>query len=177
MTCSRANMAVQIVQKQSVHLRCFSSTGKFLNVYALFLNILNQDPNNFYLFKFLLSCSTHPGTKNYLFSSLFHQSSHPLFLQSFHPLLGWFLSSLYSFSGNFIESLPYFAHEKSGFWSGLHHFFHPLPHQILFSSWNIIMKQTMLNSSSSLRNIIIITSLACVDYSMNYCLSDSFCLQ
>ena len=48
----RANIAEQIVQKQSVHLRCFSSTGKFLNVYALFLNILNQDPNNFYLFKF-----------------------------------------------------------------------------------------------------------------------------
>ena len=55
----RANIAEQIVQKQSVHLRCFSSTGKFLNVYALFLNILNQDPNNFYLFKFLIQILLH----------------------------------------------------------------------------------------------------------------------
>ena len=46
----RAKIAVQIVQKQSVHFLCFSSTGKFLNVYTLFLNI--EDPNNFYYPKY-----------------------------------------------------------------------------------------------------------------------------
>ncbi len=38
----RANMAARIVQKQSVHLRCRSSTGKFRKVYTLFLNIYRQ---------------------------------------------------------------------------------------------------------------------------------------
>ena len=57
----RAKIAEQIVQKQSVHFLCLSSTGKFLNVYALCLNILiNQDPNNFYLFK--LSILTLPSS-------------------------------------------------------------------------------------------------------------------
>jgi hypothetical protein len=35
----RAKIADSTVQRQSVHLRSFSYTGKFRNVYTLFLNI------------------------------------------------------------------------------------------------------------------------------------------
>ena len=45
----RAKIAVQMVQKQSVHFRYLSSTGRFLNVYTLFLNSeFIKDSNNFY---------------------------------------------------------------------------------------------------------------------------------
>lgn len=37
-----ANIAARIVQMQSVHLRSFSSTGKFRNVYTLFLNMRDK---------------------------------------------------------------------------------------------------------------------------------------
>lgn len=38
----RAKIAARIVQMQSVHLRSFSSTGKFRNVYTLFLNMSDK---------------------------------------------------------------------------------------------------------------------------------------
>lgn len=43
-----ARMAPTMVQQQSVLFLNFSSTGRFLKVKTLFLNILNMNPNNFY---------------------------------------------------------------------------------------------------------------------------------
>ena len=64
-----ANTAARIVQMQSVHLRSFSSTGKFRNVYTLFLNMGDKILFQYCMPQFRIrinNISTHSPAHNHL---------------------------------------------------------------------------------------------------------------